>query len=66
MEKKIKNSKRERKKRFVCGKTMHKMRERELQIYSKMIGIRKVRNERKIKGLKKSNIKVDSSGKMKK
>ena len=44
---------------------MHKMREKELQIYSKMIGIRKVRNERKIKGLKKSNIKVDSSGNMK-
>ena len=62
--KKIKNSERERKKGFVCGKTMHKMRERELQIYSKMIGIRRVKNKRKI-GLKKSDIKVDSSGNMK-
>ena len=42
------------------------MRERELQIYSKMIGILLAKNRRKIKGLRKSDINVDSNKDMKK
>ena len=39
--------------------------ESELQTYSKGIGIRRAKNKRKIKEYRKSNIKVDSSGDMK-